>query len=49
MLFPTIQFFSLWDSFLTRENEKNYGIDFYNMPRSRINGNFIEKNFSIVN
>ena len=48
MLFRTIQFFSLWDLFPTRGNEKNSRMDLLPMPRSRINGNFIDKTFSIV-
>ncbi|KAL4009931.1 hypothetical protein IC575_031022 [Cucumis melo] len=48
MLFRTMQFLCLWDHFLTRVI-KNYRMGLLPMPRSGgINGNFIDKTFSIV-
>lgn len=46
MLFRTVQFLCLWDHFPTRGIIEWIGL--LSMPRSRINGNFIDKTFSIV-
>lgn len=48
MLFRTVKFFRLWDSFLTRGNYNKLENGLLPMPRSRINRNFIDKTFSIV-
>lgn len=48
MLFRTVQSLCLWDHFLTRNNSKKLENGLLPMPRSRINGNFIDKTFSIV-
>lgn len=44
MLFRTVESLRLWDSFLKLKLENGL----LPMPRSRINGNFIDKTFSIV-